>query len=221
MHGVRTELLEAQAAALGIPLVQVRLPEMPTMESYERAMMETLTSLRDHGAEVSIFGDIFLEDLRAYREQRLAELGLRAVFPIWQEPTDSLVREVIDLDFKAVTTCVSEKYFDRSWAGRVLDDQFVQELPVGVDPCGENGEFHTFVYDGPIFAQPISVRIGDVVHRQYERTTDTGSSSASSIREAEYPDKQTSSSYDCRSPNTEPDPFETGFWYCDLLGNAE
>jgi uncharacterized protein (TIGR00290 family) len=218
MHGVRTELLEAQADALGISLVQVRLPEMPTMESYERAMIEVLTTLRDQGAEVSIFGDIFLEDLRTYREQRLAELGLRAVFPIWQTPTDTLVREVIDLGFKAVTTCVNERYLDRTWAGRVLDASFVQELPAEVDPCGENGEFHTFVFDGPIFAHPIPIHIGEVVHRTYERST--GADSASSPSTAQEANATAAANmqtgYDCRSVNTEPDPFETGFWYCDL-----
>jgi uncharacterized protein (TIGR00290 family) len=215
MHGVRTELLEAQADALGIPLVQVRLPEMPTMESYERAMTEVLTTLRDQGAEVSIFGDIFLEDLRTYREQRLAELGLRAVFPIWQVPTDTLVREVIDLGFKAVTTCVNEKYLDRTWAGRILDEGFVRELPAGVDPCGENGEFHTFVFDGPIFAHSIPVHIGEVVHRTYERQA--GADTTSTAQEANATTAtNTQTGYDCRPADAEPDPFETGFWYCDL-----
>ncbi len=168
MHGVRTELLKAQAESIGIPLVQVRMPEMPTMAAYEALMRETLGRLRDAGAAVSIFGDIFLEDLRAYREQRLAELGLLGVFPLWRDPTNVLAREVISLGFKAITTCVNEAVLDRRFVGRILDDAFLGELPDGVDPCGENGEFHTFVFDGPIFKQAIPLHVGSVVHRTYE-----------------------------------------------------
>jgi uncharacterized protein (TIGR00290 family) len=210
MHGVRTELLEAQAAALGIPLVQVRLPDTPTMHAYETTMTATLTTLRDQGAEVSVFGDIFLEDLRAYRERRLAEIGLRAIFPLWQQPTDRLVRNVIDLGFKAITTCVNARHLGQEFVGQVVDDAFVRALPPGVDPCGENGEFHTFTYDGPIFAHPIAVRTGEIVYRTYERPV------AVSVGATARTSDETTSSYECQPASAE-DPFETGFWYCDLV----
>lgn len=208
MHGVRRELLEAQAASLGIPLVQVRLPNAPTMEAYERAMRAVLLRLREEGATVSIFGDIFLEDLRAYREQRLAEVGLQGVFPLWQLPTDILAREVIDLGFKAITTCVNERHLDRRFVGRTLDHEFFQELPAGVDPCGENGEFHTFTYDGPIFRTPVFVSVGEVVHRRYAQPAPTDADDADET-------------YTCgvsKDQENEPQALaETGFWYCDLL----
>jgi len=188
MHGVRTTLLRAQAAAIGIPLIEVRLPETPTMEHYDRIMMETLSALRAEGAEASIFGDIFLEDLRAYRESRLAEAGLRGHFPLWKRPTDALVYEVIELGFTATTTCVNAAVLDHRFVGRVLDDAFVRELPAGVDPCGENGEFHTFVSAGPLFTQPVPVRLGDVIRRP------SGSGTGA-------------------NPGTD----NAGFWYCDLL----
>jgi uncharacterized protein (TIGR00290 family) len=211
MHGVRTELLEAQAASLGIPLVQVRLPESPTMERYERAMGETLNQLISAGASCSIFGDIFLEDLRIYREQRLTPLGLDVIFPLWQIPTSALVREVIQLGFTAITTCVNDRWLDRRFVGRRLDDAFVEELPSGVDPCGENGEFHTFTCDGPIFRQAIPVTVGDVVYRRYEQPVVEGNRKDNA---------ESSGSYMCQSV---PDgrqlsvKVEAGFWYCDLL----
>lgn len=214
MHGVRTELLQAQADALGLPLVQIRLPNTPTMEAYDAAMRNTLHQLREQGAEVSVFGDIFLEDLRAYREQKLAELGLRAVFPLWAHPTDTLVREVIDNGFKAVTTCVNTKYLGKEFVGRLLDDAFVRGLPPGVDPCGEHGEFHTFTFDGPIFARPVRVRTGNVVYRTYERPP-TSPADPSAQTPPSPEEDQGSSAYTCGSSTA--DPFQTGFWYCDLI----
>jgi uncharacterized protein (TIGR00290 family) len=214
MHGVRTELLRAQADALGLPLVQIRLPDVPTMEAYEAAMGNTLHRLREEGAEVSVFGDIFLEDLRAYREHKLAELGLRAVFPLWDLPTDALVREVIDRGFKAVTTCVNTKYLGKDFAGRLLDDAFVRDLPSGVDPCGENGEFHTFTFDGPLFAHSVRVRTGDIVYRTYERPT-AGAAEPSAQDPAPSPGQDQAPTHTCGSSTS--DPFQSGFWYCDLL----
>jgi uncharacterized protein (TIGR00290 family) len=209
MHGVRTELLQAQADSLGVPLVQVRLPETQTMEAYERAMGETLSQLIAAGASCSIFGDIFLEDLRAYREQRLAALGLRAVFPLWQTPTSVLAREVIDLGFSAITTCVNDRWLGRQFVGRQLDDMFLQELPVGVDPCGENGEFHTFTCDGPLFRQAIPVTLGEVVYRRYEQPARAGD-------DGDHTPQQ--ESYACQSASDDRQaPIEAGFWYCDLL----
>lgn len=217
MHGVRTELLEAQAESLGIPLVQVRLPNTPTMDAYECAMRETLGQLRDEGATVSIFGDIFLEDLRVYREQQMANSGLQAVFSLWQTPTRVLAREVIDLGFTAITTCVNAQCLDRSFVGRVFDDAFLKDLPAGVDPCGENGEFHTFTCDGPIFQRLVRVSIGDVVHRRYEQLPvhaddSSGDRGASTGR----------APYQCGSQSGDrATPGAAGFWYCDLLRATE
>ena len=167
MHGVRTELLDRQAAALGLPCRKLFLPEMPSMAAYETLMTSTMQELKSAGATASIFGDIFLEDLRQYRENKLAEMDLQAVFPLWGVPTTELIREFIGLGFKTITTCVSEKYLDRSFVGRVIDEDFLRDLPANVDPCGENGEFHTFVFDGPLFSQPIPFEKGEIVYRKY------------------------------------------------------
>lgn len=191
MHGVRTELLERQAESVGIPLLKVMLPEMPDMSTYERIMEEKLRKLKAGGIDAAVFGDIFLADLRRYREDKLAGLGIKCVFPIWQVPTDRLIMEFIGLGFKAITVCVDEKHLDKSFVGRVIDEKFVRDLPPGVDPCGENGEFHSFVFDGPIFRNPVAYRTGEVVHRKYSRQDESSSSGA--------------------------DPFDTGFWYCDLI----
>jgi uncharacterized protein (TIGR00290 family) len=175
MHGVRVALLEAQAEQIGIPLVKMETPEMPTMENYEREMKQMLRVLKNQGATAAAYGDIFLEDLRKYREEMLAEINLKSLFPIWKNSSRDLLEEFLDLGFKTIVVCVNEKVLDKSFAGRVIDSQFLKDLPRNVDPCGENGEFHTFVYDGPIFSSPIKFHIGEVVRRQYETTTaDTG-----------------------------------------------
>ncbi len=171
MHGVRTALLDRQAAALGLPCRQLLLPEMPNMATYEALMAGTLRELRGAGATAAIFGDIFLADLRQYREQQLAAVGLEAVFPLWGRPTAELIREFIGLGFKTITTCVSEQVLDRSFVGRVIDEDFLRDLPPHVDPCGENGEFHTFVFDGPLFRQPVPFERGEIVHRTYPAPT--------------------------------------------------
>jgi len=200
MHGVRTELLERQAECIGIPLMKVLLPEMPDMATYEAAMKESLVKLDSDGTRVCVFGDIFLEDLRKYREDKLAELGMKCLFPLWKIPTDELMREFIDLGFKAVTVCVDEKHLDKSFVGRVIDESFIRDLPVNVDPCGENGEFHTFVFDGPIFRWPVEFKMGEIVYRKYKRSDDGNKSGGNN--------------------STNPsDPFDTGFWYRDLLPN--
>jgi uncharacterized protein (TIGR00290 family) len=167
MHGVRQELLRRQAESIGIPLHMVMVPEMPTMEIYNDLMEQTLKEFKQEGIDHSVFGDIFLEDLKKYREERLARVGMKGVFPIWKIPSQQLVREFIDLGFKAVLVCVDEKVLDRSFAGRPLDDALLKDLPSNVDPCGENGEYHSFVYDGPIFHHPIAFDLGEVVHRDY------------------------------------------------------
>jgi uncharacterized protein (TIGR00290 family) len=214
MHGVRTELLEAQTASIGIPLVQVRLPDVPTMDAYERVMQQTLQALIAAGASCSIFGDIFLEDLRVYREQRLAALGLQAVFPLWNIPTPALAREVIAQGFTAITTCVNDRWLDQRFAGRQFDETFLRDLPPGVDPCGEHGEFHTFTCDGPIFRQAIPVTVGDVIYRRYDQPAGRDKKRDTESRERETPD----GSYACQSPpDDRRSPVEVGFWYCDLL----
>ncbi|UOR06017.1 adenine nucleotide alpha hydrolase [Hymenobacter aerilatus] len=167
MHGVRVELLEAQARCLALPLHQVCLPEAPSMAEYEQHTQAALQELQAEGATHVAFGDIFLEDLRAYREQQLTQLALQAVFPLWQRPTLELLREYLTLGFRAVVVCVNEAYLDCSFCGRLLDEDFLRDLPAGVDPCGENGEYHTFLFDAPYFQQPITFQRGDIVRRTY------------------------------------------------------
>jgi uncharacterized protein (TIGR00290 family) len=202
MHGVRVDLLHSQSESIGLPLIKMQIPEMPTMEMYENAMTAALTDLKTKGATASVFGDIFLEDLRKYRVNKLSELNLKGIFPLWKIPTGKLIREFIDLGFKTITTCVNEKYLDKSFAGRIIDNDFLKDLPGNVDPCGENGEFHTFVFDGPIFKEPIPFDKGEIVYRKYT------------------PAKQKdNSTYDCNTSGKDnaDSPFDNGFWYCDLL----
>jgi uncharacterized protein (TIGR00290 family) len=199
MHGVRMDLLDQQAASIGLPCHKLFLPEMPTMEAYELLMTSALGELQSQGATTSVFGDIFLEDLRRYREDQLAKLNLRAEFPLWGVPTRELIREFIGLGFQTITTCVNEKYLDQSFVGRVIDENFLRDLPANVDPCGENGEFHTFVFDGPLFRQPVAFEKGEIVYRKYTPAPKTGDNG-----------------YDC-GESTTPSPFDTGFWYCDLF----
>jgi uncharacterized protein (TIGR00290 family) len=165
MHGVRRELLEKQAASLQLPLEIVLIPAACTNEIYESRMQQMLERYKAQGVRKVAFGDIFLEDLRAYRERNLARIGMEALFPIWQQGSESLVRDFIALGYRAVTVCVDPRFLDKTFAGREIDEQFLDRLPAGVDPCGENGEFHTFVFDGPDFAQKIASRTGDVVLR--------------------------------------------------------
>ena len=197
MHGVRVELLEQQAESIGIPLEIMQIPEMPTMEVYENMMQQTLEKLKKKGITNSVFGDIFLEDLRKYREDKLATLGYEGVFPIWKIPTQDLIQEFIALGFKTIVVCVNERYLDKSFVGRVIDQQFIDDLPDNVDVCGENGEFHTFSFDGPIFKKPIDFEIGEIVYRKYEKPKQDSSNTAC--------DTNDSTAYDY------------GFWYCDLI----
>jgi uncharacterized protein (TIGR00290 family) len=171
MHGLRREFMLAQAAALGLPLKTIELPEQPDMALYEGRMVEAVSSLRAAGYTHAAFGDIFLEDLRRYREQQLAALGISAVFPLWQRDTGELMHEFIALRFKAVVVCVNTDVLDASFAGRLLDESFLADLPPAVDPCGENGEFHTFCFAGPIFSREIRFRLGKKVLREYRSPT--------------------------------------------------
>jgi uncharacterized protein (TIGR00290 family) len=165
MHGVRRELLGLQADSLGLPLTEVRIPPECPNTLYESRMAEACLRFRGRGIGHMAFGDIFLRDLRAYREKNLAELGMQATFPLWGIDTRQLAARFISDGFRGVTVCIDPKKLDRSFAGRELDASFFEDLPAGVDPCGENGEFHTFVYDGPIFRAPVRVRAGQVVER--------------------------------------------------------
>ena len=161
---------------------------MASMEKYDSTMHAVLSELKLQGTALAAFGDIFLEDLREYREKKLAEAGLKGLFPLWKRSTDDLVRKFIDTGFKAIVTCVNENYLDKSFTGRIIDHDFIEDLPDAVDPCGENGEFHSFVFDGPIFKNPVLFDPGDIIYRKYNNIQNTT------------------------------DPVnDTGFWYCDLL----
>ena len=192
MHGVRRNLLEAQAAALNIPLTTIELPEQPSMSEYENAMMQKIGWFGKQGITHSIFGDIFLEDLKKYREEKMATEGIECVFPIWKKDTKELMKEFISAGFKAIVVCINEKNLEKSFCGRIIDESFCKDLPANVDMCGENGEFHTFVYDGPIFSKPISFKKGEIVYQEYLAPKDTDGN---------------------------PPAFEKnyGFYFCDLL----
>jgi uncharacterized protein (TIGR00290 family) len=165
MHGVRRELLERQAQSIGLPLHEVRIPPQCVNPIYEARMGEALRIHLEKGIRKVAFGDIFLEDLRAYREKNLARVGMTAIFPIWKRDTRELVRAFHSNRFRAVAVCLDSKVLDPSFAGRELDESFFRDLPPHADPCGENGEFHSFVFDGPIFQSPIHVRTGEIVNR--------------------------------------------------------
>jgi len=165
MHGVRRALLERQAESLGLPLHAVLIPPQCINATYEARMKDALAQYFALGVRRVAFGDIFLEDLRAYREKNLGQVGMQALFPIWKRDTHELAREFVRLGFRAITVCVDPRVLDASFAGRELDASFFADLPPGADPCGENGEFHTFVFDGPVFQTPIAFRVGEKVLR--------------------------------------------------------
>jgi uncharacterized protein (TIGR00290 family) len=192
MHGVRRELLLRQAASLGLPLHTIELPEMPGMQAYEEAVHTTHRKLKDEGFGHALFGDIFLEDLRQYRESLLAKDGLACVFPLWKMDSREVVKQFIEQGFKAVIVCVNSAHLDASFCGRKMDETFFSHLPAGVDPCGENGEYHSFVYDGPNFSAPVPFQMGGKVFKEYDtpKTSD-----------------------DCF---TQPQP-KSGFYFCDLV----
>jgi uncharacterized protein (TIGR00290 family) len=187
MHGVRRELLEAQAKATGLPVYTVQVSEK-TNAAYEDAMLIAFSKLRSKGITHIIFGDIFLEDLRVYREQLLARAGLKCVFPLWKKNTKTLAQEFIDEGFKTITCCVNDAQLTQADCGKEFDAEFLKRLSPSVDPCGEHGEFHTFCYAGPVFKQEIKFTIGEIVYRPLELKTS---------------DEKIATK---------------GFWYCDLLG---
>jgi uncharacterized protein (TIGR00290 family) len=165
MHGVRRELLARQAEALGIPLVEVVIPPSCVNEIYEARMEEAFAAAPLSGVEAVAFGDLFLEDVRAYREGRLAAAGKRGLFPLWGRDTAAVAREFVEASFEATLVCVDPRALDPAFCGRRYDEGLLAELPPGVDPCGENGEFHTFVTAGPIFTVPVACETGEVVER--------------------------------------------------------
>ena len=191
MHGVRRTLLEAQSSSLNIPLITIEVPEEPTMAEYEAAMMDKVKWLKEQGVTHSIFGDIFLEDLKTYREEKLATAGIQCEFPIWRRDTKKLVSEFIEEGFKAIVVCVNEKFLDKSFCGRMIDENFLNDLPSTVDACGENGEFHSFVYSGPVFKYPLPFIKGEIVYKEYKAPKNTD---VTSVPEKSF-----------------------GFYFCDLL----
>ncbi len=172
MHGLRKDLLLKQVECMGMPLQIADLSTDTSLETYNNVMEKECLKLKKEGFTHSIFGDIFLEDLREYREQQLKSIGLECVFPLWQKDTAKLMREFLDLGFKAIVVCTNSKYLDDSFCGRVIDSDFLKDLPANVDPCGENGEFHTFVFDGPIFTHPVNFKIGEKHIRTYDSEAD-------------------------------------------------
>ncbi len=165
MHGVRRVLLEQQAKSLGLPLEEVWISRQAPNEEYESRMTEKLMKYAGDGINSVVFGDIFLEDLKEYREKNLARLGMKGIFPLWKKDSAELMKSFIELGFQAVTVCVDTQALDAKFVGRTLDQQFLADLPDSVDACGENGEYHSFVHGGPIFSKSISHRLGEVVLR--------------------------------------------------------
>ena len=165
MHAVRTDLLAAQAAAVGLPLLTVAIPYPCSNAEYEAAMAAAMDRARGDGITAVAFGDLFLEDVRRYRDDRLRGSGLTPLFPIWGIPTDALAQRMIGAGLRARLTCVDPKQLPATFAGRDFDAALLADLPAGVDPCGERGEFHSFAYDGPMFERPVPIRGGEVVER--------------------------------------------------------
>lgn len=190
MHGLRRELFEQQVQSIGIPSSTVELPEQPDMDTYEKIMGEEIVKLKSKGFTHAAFGDIFLEDLKKYREDQFDMFNIQTIFPIWKRDTRELISEFLALGFKAVIIASKAEFFDSSFLGRQLDENLIKDFPPKVDPCGENGEFHTFCYDGPIFKHPVAFEIGEKIYKEYKAP-----------KRDERNDGQN----------------KMGFWFCDLL----
>ena len=195
MHGVRIELLQKQAECLDLPLHQIELHGEVSMEKYNEVMTIETNKLLNEGFTHSIFGDIFLEDLKHYREKQLEEIGVQAVFPLWKQNTKELLQEFIKTGFKAIVVCINTDKLDKSFCGRIIDRDFLKDLTEDVDPCGENGEFHTFVFDGPIFKKPIEFGKGEMVEKSYKPAEESDDNCFSEDQKS----------------------WDTSFVYCDLL----
>lgn len=192
MHGVREELLEQQAAAIGLPLIKMFVSE-GTNSEYEKVMEAVLLQYKEQGVSKVIFGDIFLEDLRIYREKNLSKVGLTAEFPLWKKNTKELINEFLELNFKTITCCINNSYLNKDKVGVELTKEFIKTLPANVDPCGENGEFHTFCFEGPVFKSPVRFSIGEKIYKPLEIKTNDSDSLI---------------------------PATSGFWFCELLPDA-
>jgi uncharacterized protein (TIGR00290 family) len=198
MHGVRLELLEQQAESIGLPLGKIFFSQRSSNVEYQQKMSASLLAHKARGVTACAFGDIFLEDLKRWREENLAHVGMRGIFPIWKIDSRELMREFFALGFATIICCVNDAYLDENAVGRNLDREFIDSLPANVDPCGENGEFHSFAFAGPIFRQPVKFKVGEKIYRPVEVTHPTDSAS----------------SYVC--PPSSPRQTK-GFWFCDLL----
>jgi uncharacterized protein (TIGR00290 family) len=197
MHGIRLELLDAQAQAIGLPLEKIFVSQRSSNEEYEQKMSACLLAHKSRGATACVFGDIFLEGLKRWREENLAKVGMRGIFPIWKCDSRELIREFFALGFSSVICCVNDAWLGENSVGRNIDEEFIRTLPPEVDPCGENGEFHSFAFAGPVFHEPVKFKLGEKVYRPVQIT----------------PPAASTSSYVCPSS-----PRQTkGFWFCDLL----
>ena len=165
MHAVREDVLDAQAEAVGVPLHKAYIPFPCSNEQYEAVMAQVVQDAKDSGVTAFAFGDLFLEDVRKYREEKLAGTGMKPIFPLWGSDTKALAKEMIEGGLKACITCLDPKKMPKEFAGRVVDEEFLRSIPAGVDPCGENGEFHTFAFAGPMFSRPLDIVIGETVER--------------------------------------------------------
>jgi uncharacterized protein (TIGR00290 family) len=178
MHGTRESLIDAQAAKMNVPLLKIKLPPSPDDALYREAMRSAYSGLKDEGISAAMFGDIFLEDLRAYRDARLAELDLEGIYPLWKRDTKELLTMLEQTGIEAVIVCVNGQVLDKEYLGKKISPALAETFPPGVDPCGENGEFHTFVYNAPFFSSPIDIRLGDVVVREYAPDAPSGKDAA-------------------------------------------
>ncbi len=177
MHGLRRNVLEAQTKALNLPLKTIELPEMPSMEDYEVIITKATNYLVAANYTHCVFGDIFLEDLRTYRDNNLKPFNLTPIYPLWKMDTKELITKFINLGFKAVIVCAKAEFFDEEFVGQTLTHQLIEDLPKEVDVCGENGEFHTFCYNGPIFSSPVTYNLGEKTYREYNTpNTENGKS---------------------------------------------
>lgn len=190
MHGVREELIELQAAHIGIPLIKMYVKE-GSNEEYENNMETFLLAQKEKGVDCVVFGDIFLEDLRAYRDKNLEKVKMKGIYPLWKKDTRELAHEFINLGFKTILCCINDAYLSDKEAGYLFDLNLLNNLPANVDPCGENGEFHTFCFDGPIFKEPVNIKVGEKVYRPLEIKTD--------------------SNHPCSTESK-----TQGFWFCEL-----
>jgi len=172
MHGLRSTLLDIQAERMGLPLIKVSLPPSPDDSLYKNAMQENMSQLKAEGIAAAAFGDIFLEDIKQYRESQLKTVGIKAVFPLWKQNSKDLVAMIEETGIEAIIVCVSEKYLGKDFLGRKINKAFLDMLPENVDPCGENGEFHTFVCNAPYFSSPIPIKTGETVYKNYAPVSD-------------------------------------------------